>query len=312
MSSVRHAHAGTEDRADPPPTATQPAPDAPRMEAIGRMVGGVAHDFNNLLTGIMLYCDLLLAGLSLTGSRIAGQEDEKRFRHYVEEIRRASESGGALLQQLLAAVRRQPTEPQLLSLNAVILATGNLLSRLVGENIELATDLADDLGTVKMDPAHAQQIILNLVLNARDAMPGGGPITVVTRNCAAAEANSGPSLTGASVELSVTDSGSGMSAETRARLFERYFTTKAPGRGNGGGNGLGLATVHSIVEHYGGTIQVESDSGKGTRIIIHFPRCAEKTEVQPQPVPISPGETATPSSPSPKPPKSQHRRGAST
>lgn len=141
MSSVRHAHAGIEDRADPLPTATQPALDAPRMEAIGRLVGGVAHDFNNLLTGIMLYCDLLLAGVPLAGS-----EDEKRLRHYVEEIRRASESGGALLQQLLAAVRCQPTEPQPLSLNAVILATGNLLSRLVGENIELATDLADDLG----------------------------------------------------------------------------------------------------------------------------------------------------------------------
>lgn len=163
-----------------------------------------------------------------------------------------------------------------------------------------------------MDPAHAQQIILNLVLNARDAMPEGGPISIATRNCAAAEAGSGPSLTGASVELRVTDSGSGMSAETRARLFERYFTTKAPSRGNAGGNGLGLATVHSIVEHSGGTIQVESDPGKGTRVTIHFPRCAEKTDVQPQLVPISPGETAPLSSPSPKPPKSQHRRGVST
>ena len=300
MSSVRHAHASLEDAVNPP------EPDAPKMEAIGRLVGGVAHDFNNLLTGIMLYCDLLLAGLPLTGL-----EDEKRLRHYAEEIRGASESGGALIRQLLAVVRRQPTEPQPLSLNVVIRSTGNLLSRLVGKNIELATDLASDLGLVKIDPAHAQQIILNLVLNARDAMPQGGPITIATRNCVTAESNSRPSLAGSSLELSVTDSGSGMSAETRARLFERYFTTKPPGLGNGQGNGLGLATVYSIVEHYGGTIEVESDPGKGTRVTIHFPRCAEKTEVQQHPVPISPSEFTRQSSPSPKPPKSQHGRGTS-
>jgi two-component system cell cycle sensor histidine kinase/response regulator CckA len=300
MNAARHAHASIDDGADS--QLPVPESDAPKMEAIGRLVGGVAHDFNNLLTGIMLYCDLLLAGLPLTGT-----EDAKRLRHYAEEIRGASENGGALIQQVLAVVRRQPTQPQPLSLNAVIQATRNLLSRLVGENIQFATDLANDLGFVKMDPTHAQQIILNLILNARDAMPEGGSIIISTRNCVTADANSGPSGSGSSVELSVTDSGSGMSDETRARLFERYFTTKPPGRGNG----LGLATVYSIVEQSDGTIQVESDPGKGTRVTVYFPRCAEETKLH-CPVPISPGEIPRQCSPSPQPPKSQHRRGPST
>ena len=308
MSTARHAHASIEDDSKRQLQAAQPEPDGPRMEAIGRLVGGVAHDFNNLLTGIMLYCDLLLAGLPLTGAPLAGTADEKRLRHYVEEIRGASESGGALIRQLLAVVRRQSTEPQPLSLNAVIRTTRNLLSRLVGENIELAAELAENLGLVKIDPAHAQQIVLNLVLNARDAMPEGGAITIATRNCVAPATSSAPSLTDSGVELSVTDGGSGISAETRTRIFERYFTTKPPGRGNG----LGLATVYSVVENCGGSIQVESDPGKGTRVTVHFPRCREEASVQPRPIPISPDEIAVQSSPSPKPPKSQHRRGTST
>jgi two-component system cell cycle sensor histidine kinase/response regulator CckA len=299
MNSVRHARASIDDGADS--QLPVPESDAPKMEAIGRLVGGVAHDFNNLLTGVMLYCDLLLAGLPVTRF-----EDEKRLRHYVEEIRRASEGGGALIHQLLVVVRRQPTESRPISLNSVIQTTRDLLSRLVGENIGLTTDMADELEPVKMDPAHAQQIILNLVLNARDAMPEGGPITIATRNCTVTQL-APTSQTGSSVELSVTDRGCGMSTATRTRLFERYFTTKSPGRGIGGGNGLGLATVYSIVEHYRGTIEVESHPGEGTRVTIHFPRCAQNAEVQPRPVPISPNKIDQPSSPSPQPPKSQRR-----
>ena len=240
--------------------AEQQLREAQKMEAIGRLVGGVAHDFNNLLTGIMLYCDLLLAGLDRDG----------RLRHHVEEIRMAGEHGGALIQQLLAVARQQVVEPRVLSLNHVVSGMRNLLSRLIGENIEFVTELAGDLWSVKMDPAQAQQIVLNLVLNARDAMPDGGRINLQTRNCT--EPNQSGDLQDGglppSIELTVTDTGCGMDAETRSHLFEPFFTTKQAGRGNG----LGLATVHSIVKQDGGTIEVESEVGQGTRVIIRLPQ----------------------------------------
>lgn len=240
--------------------AEQQLREAQKMEAIGRLVGGVAHDFNNLLTGIMLYCDLLLAGL----------ERNSRLRHHVDEIRLAGEHGGALIQQLLAVARQQVVEPRVLSLNQVVAGMRNLLSRLIGENIELVTEMADDLWSVKMDPAQVQQIILNLVLNARDAMPDGGRVTLHTRNCTdlcrkgeGQDRDSTPCI-----ELTVTDTGCGMDAETQSHLFEPFFTTKQTGRGNG----LGLATVHSIVKQDGGTIALESEVGQGTRVIIRLPR----------------------------------------
>jgi PAS domain S-box-containing protein len=225
--------------------------EAQKMEAIGRLVGGVAHDFNNLLTGIMLYCDLLRAGL-----------ENNRLRHHAEEIRVASEHGAALIQQLLAVARQQVVEPQILSLNAIILQAQNLLQRLIGENIQIVTELAGDLWLVRMDPAQVQQIVLNLVLNARDAMPDGGQILLTTRN------HPSHSDQGDSIELKVSDNGCGMNRETLSRLFEPFFTTKGPGRGNG----LGLATVHNIVKQDGGSIGVESSPGKGTQVTIYLPR----------------------------------------
>jgi two-component system, cell cycle sensor histidine kinase and response regulator CckA len=234
--------------------AEQRLRESQKMEAIGRLVGGVAHDFNNLLTGIMLYCDLLRAGL-----------ENSHLRHHADEIRVASEHGAALIQQLLAIARQQVVEPQILSLNTTITGMQNLLERLIGEDIKITTQLAPDLLSVKMDPAQAQQIVLNLVLNARDAMPDGGEILLATRNRAIDSDDAKQKSICA--ELKVSDTGCGMDSETRLRLFEPFFTTKSPGRGNG----LGLATVHSIVKQDGGSIDVESAPGAGTQVTICLP-----------------------------------------
>ncbi len=249
--------------------AEQQLRESQKMEAIGRLVGGVAHDFNNLLTGIMLYCDLLIAGLG----------SDHRLRHHAEEIRMAGEHGAALIQQLLAVARQQVVEPRVLSWNEVISGTRGLLTRLIGENIELVTSLADDLGPVRIDPAQAQQVILNLALNARDAMPDGGRITLATRNCADCLSPSREQKPGLTpwVEFTVTDAGCGMDAETRSRLFEPFFTTKRPGQGNG----LGLVTVHNIVKQEGGTLEVESEPGRGTRVSVRLPRVQEELEALP-------------------------------
>jgi two-component system, cell cycle sensor histidine kinase and response regulator CckA len=236
--------------------------EAQKMEAIGRLVGGVAHDFNNLLTGIMLYCDLLIAGLGA----------ESRAHHHAGEIRMAAEQGAALIQQLLAIVRQQVVEPRLLCLNEIVAKTRNLLSRLIGDGIQFEAILADDLGYVKMDPAQVQQILFNLVLNARDAMPEGGCITVKTADSILVPSGDAiPNAQLPAVLLSVSDTGSGMSAETRAHLFEPFFTTKKPGRGNG----LGLATVYNIVRNNRGTIEVDSELGRGTTVRVLLPRAME-------------------------------------
>jgi signal transduction histidine kinase len=209
--------------------------EACEMEAVGRLVSGVAHDFNNLLTGILLYCDLLLTGLK-----------EPHLRHHAEEIRSAGEHGAALIQQLMVAARRQTIDPQAMSWNQAISDVRNLLTRLLGENIDLRTDLEHDLDLVKIDPAQAHQIILNLVLNARDAMPQGGQIMLRTRNGSKPAmhiAGKNPGIP-AYIELRVSDTGMGMDHETRKHIFERFFTTKKPGRGTG----LGLATVYDLVQ----------------------------------------------------------------
>jgi len=242
------------------PQTEQELRDVHKMEAIGRLVGGVAHDFNNLLTGMVLCSELILAGL----------EENNRLRRFAEEIRKAGEQGAGLIQQLMAVARQRAVEPCLMRLNDVVADVRNLLTRLIGENIELVAELADDLGFVKMDPAQVQQVILNLVLNARDAMPDGGRITINTRNCDGSRPGHNPHIQfcDAWVALTVSDTGCGMDAETRARLFEPFFTTKKPGQGNG----LGLATVYRIVTHEGGTIEVESETGRGTRVVVHLPR----------------------------------------
>jgi two-component system cell cycle sensor histidine kinase/response regulator CckA len=232
-----------------------------RLEAMGRMVGSVAHDFNNLLTGILLYCDLLSAGL----------DSHSPLRDYVEEIRKAGGNSSGLIQQLLAVARPNSAAAGAASWSEVIPGIRNFLSCLLGENIELLTDLADAAGRVRMDPARMRQIILNLLLNARDAMPEGGQITLATRPCLAEGANSGKAAGTPWVELTVADTGVGMDAATRARLFETFFTTKRPGKGNG----LGLATVYRIVKQEDGSIHVESEPGKGTRISVRLPRVSE-------------------------------------
>jgi len=233
--------------------------EAQKMEVIGRLVGGVAHDFNNLLTGIMLYCDLIHDGL----------DPRNRLRQHAHEINLAARQGAALVQQLLSVARQQPSEPQVLSLNEIVSGMRNLLRRLISENIRLTTVLAPDLWPVKMDPAQVQQIVLNLALNARDALPDGGAIRVETR-CAPWNDS------GEMVELIVSDNGCGISHEVRARLFEPFFTTKAPGQENG----LGLATVKGIIDHCGGSIAIDSEPGRGTSVIVRLPRVSAKQRIQ--------------------------------
>jgi signal transduction histidine kinase len=234
--------------------AKQQLGEAQRMEAIGRLVSGVAHDFNNLLTGIVLCADLLLAGL----------EKSSPLCRYAQEIRTASAQSAEMIQQLLAVARQPADEPALLSLNDVIAGVQNLLTRLLGENVELRTELADDLRMVRIDPAQVQQIILNLALNARDAMPDGGRITLSTGNCQAGRRKDCPS---GFIQLEVRDTGCGMDAKTRSRAFEPFFTTKKTGKGTG----LGLATVYGIVKKKRGTIAIESKPGCGTRVIVRLP-----------------------------------------
>jgi len=239
---------------------------AERLEAVGRLVGGVAHDFNNLLTGVLLYCDLLLASL----------EPGHRARRCAEEIRNAGMQASGLVRQLLSVARPRSCEPRLLSLNEIIEGMRSLLVRLIGENIELRFQLDPNLGLVKMDPTQMQQVLLNVVLNARDAMPGGGEITIETANCKVqvlAE-SSFPAKSTASLPCAlfvVGDSGRGMDAETRVHLFEAFFTTKAAGKGTG----LGLATVHDIVTSNGGLIYVDSAPGCGTRVTVLLPLVPE-------------------------------------
>jgi two-component system cell cycle sensor histidine kinase/response regulator CckA len=301
--------------------------EAEKMEVIGRLAGGIAHDFNNLLTGILLYCDLLSAGLEQDCPAVSqlnscelnscepGEIAFERARpmtselsQHVKEVRMAGEHGAALTQQLLAIARKQSAEPRPVRINEIVASTKNLLQRLIGEQIELVMILdpvldpvgdpvrendldgvADDIptadrvadrvadrltktglarqsaaGFVLADPAQLRQILLNLVLNARDAMPEGGTIRLSTR---ATEFPGDPSVARRAVALAVTDHGCGMDATTRARLFEPFFTTKNPGEGTG----LGLATVQRIVSATGGIIEVQSEPGRGTSIEVFLP-----------------------------------------
>lgn len=241
--------------------------EAEKLEVIGRMAAGITHDFNNLLTGILLYCDLLAAGL-----------ESSALRHHVEEVRKAVELGSALTHQLLATVRKQAASPRRVSINEVVSSIENLLQHFIGEQIELIVILDPALGPVLdscaacvlADPAQLRQVLLNLVLNARDSMPDGGKITLSTRlveSLIESPGNAAPRNSRRSVSLTVKDNGCGMDAETRRRLFEPFFTTKNPGEGTG----LGLATVQRIVSESGGTIEVESEPESGTCIKVLLP-----------------------------------------
>jgi PAS domain S-box-containing protein len=233
---------------------------AQRLEAVGRLAGGVAHDFNNLLTAMMGYSDLLMETLAPTDER----------RDDLEEIRKATRRAAALTHQLLAYSRQQVLQPRIIDLNTVVHNTLRLLHRLIGENIILEPRLESKLGSVLADPAQLEQVIVNLAVNARDAMPGGGRLVIATRNLtlSAADLADRPLVApGRYVQLTVEDSGTGMNEETAARLFEPFFTTKGPGKGTG----LGLATVYGIVQQSGGIIEVKSTPGQGSTFTTLLP-----------------------------------------
>jgi signal transduction histidine kinase/ActR/RegA family two-component response regulator len=247
---------------------------AQKMEAVGRLAGGVAHDFNNLLTAIIGYADLLR-------ERVKGDE---AARQEIELILKASDQAASLTHQLLAFSRKQVLHPKVLELNDLVRDTEKLLRRVIGDHIELRVRAAAAASRVRADPTQLQQVIVNLAVNARDAMPRGGILTILTREAFVPEPVSHGDLTlpaGRYVILEVADTGCGMDADTKARMFEPFFTTKEAGKGTG----LGLATVYGIVRQSGGAITVESEVGAGTTFVIHLPLETAEIELAP-PVPL--------------------------
>ncbi len=241
-----------------------------KMEAVGRLAGGVAHDFNNLLTIISGYAQLAQDFLA----------PDHLLRPYIDEILKAGDRASALVRRLLAFTRRQSMEPQILDLNSVIKGTEKMLRRLIGEDIEVETVLPADLGTVRSDPAQLEQVLINLSVNARDAMPNGGKLLIETGNVELDEsyAQIHAAVTpGLYVMLAVSDTGLGMDAHTRAHMFEPFFTTKEKGKGTG----LGLATVYGIIKQSGGNIWVYSEPGMGTTFKIYLPRVVAAVEAPP-------------------------------
>jgi PAS domain S-box-containing protein len=244
-----------------------------RMEAVGRLAGGIAHDFNNLLTIIKGYAELAL--------QRGGTPPE--LRADVQQIENASERASTLIRQLLAFSRRQVLQPKIIDLNAIVLGLDKLLGRLMGEHIEMVTRCGANVGHVKADPAQVEQVIMNLVVNARDAMPKGGRLTVETVNVELDSTHARDHVAvkpGPYVMLAVSDNGVGMNPETVAHIFEPFYTTKESGQGTG----LGLSTVYGIVKQSGGYIWVYSEPGKGTTFKVYLPRVAEQPEAKPEAV----------------------------
>ena len=244
---------------------------AQKMEAIGRLTGGIAHDFNNMLAVVLSYADLVLAAESLPTPT----------RHFVEQIAHAGQRAAALTHKLLTFSRQEVTQPRLVDLNTLLRDTHSFLTRLVGEEWQVKVFACEGTANVIVDPSHLEQVIANLVVNARDAMPHGGPITIETADIwlDADDLHNGMRVApGPYVILSVSDAGIGMDAATRARIFEPFFTTKEAGRGTG----LGLATVHGIVRQAHGHIWVYSEVGFGTVFKVYLPRAQNEhsTELQ--------------------------------
>lgn len=247
---------------------------AQKMEAVGRLAAGVAHDFNNLLTAILGYCQLLLADF---------EPDDPR-RSDILEIHSAGQSATRLTRQLLAFSRKQIIEPTLLDLNAVVGNMRGMLGRLIGEDVKVVLELQRDLGTIKADSGQMEQIILNLAVNARDAMPQGGTLTIKTLSVELQQPLTSLYVSckpGPYVGLVVSDTGTGMSPEVQAHLFEPFFTTKEAGRGTG----LGLATLHGIVLRCGGGLRVHSEVGKGTEFTVYIPQATASDLVAAAPTP---------------------------
>jgi two-component system cell cycle sensor histidine kinase/response regulator CckA len=240
---------------------------AQKMEAVGRLAGGLAHDFNNILGVIVGYSDLAL-DLVAPGSPV---------NRYLEQIKKASNQAVLLTRQLLAFSRKQVVFPKILDLNDVVHNMANMLQRMVGEDIDISFRPTTPIGSVRADPGQIEQVLMNLLVNARDAMQSGGKIVIETGHAELDEhyvSQHPGSCSGQQVVLAVSDTGCGIEESIKAKIFEPFFTTKGVGQGTG----LGLSTVYGIVKQSGGYISVDSESGKGTTFKIYFPRVAEKAE----------------------------------
>jgi PAS domain S-box-containing protein len=247
---------------------------AQKLEAIGRLAGGVAHDFNNMLTAIGGFNTLALERL----------EEDSPIREDLDEVRKATERASVLTRQLLAFSRKQVLQPELLNLNGVVVELQAMLRPLIGEDVVLSTHLDPALGPIEADPGQLQQVVLNLVVNARDAMPGGGRVSIETANVDV-EADDPAIEPGRYVSLTVRDTGHGIDEETLRQIFEPFFTTKESGKGTG----LGLATVYGIVKQSGGYVAVDSEVGVGTAFTIYLQRLDEaRAPVRPAPVAPAP------------------------